>query len=563
MRIGWLILLAALAGTACGPDVSLSAPAGSAPAAPELSVVALDPASRSAIPRDQAVELIFNEPLDPSSLRPGTVRVVRRDGQEQPVEVRVDARRLVLKPPAPFGFARHMEYAVVVEGFPSPLALRSVRGRALNAPFRTTFTTSRAYRTDLESPRVDGIDLEADDSGGWSVHIRFSEPVDPRTVVPGQTLHVRPDGLPTDLPGRVIADRRSAWYRFLPGAAARPHEIRVTLTSGITDLAGNPLSTGYGAEASFDLVPASGQSSDGEIAEDFTSKDYLDPAQTTALWDGVRSPGVLLAEPAPTVLTLPGEPDQTEAYFGLGATETRIRILLTREELGVPRQLTGLVWAPSGAGFVPAEYSDLEIRITPTTRSSLDDPGPDLEPPRVVLRRSPWRIEAGEWERICVPFSESYAWDGESNLLLEITVGPGDHTNFLHAWHSKSGRAVVEQNGRRAAIRPVLSFRGFSWKPIATSRFYDSGIESPRYMAPVVQPSVLPGGVEMTLWFQGAHRLDPDGRSPPVDTSDWVTDPTVLSGYRYLRFRVEFSGVSPSGEEAAVDDLIVPFTRSR
>jgi hypothetical protein len=45
--------------------------------------------------------------------------------------------------------------------------------------------------------------------------------------------------------------------------------------------------------------------------------------------------------------------------------------------------------------------------------------------------------------------------------------------------------------------------------------------------------------------------------------SDFVEDVTTLSGYRYLRFRAVFRGASVSGEEAALDELRVPFRARR
>jgi hypothetical protein len=68
----------------------------------------------------------------------------------------------------------------------------------------------------------------------------------------------------------------------------------------------------------------------------------------------------------------------------------------------------------------------------------------------------------------------------------------------------------------------------------------------------------------MELRFQGARRLGPDGRPSPTDptaVSEWVKDPSVLTGYRYLRFRVVFRGVSLTGEDPVLDDIVIPYRR--
>lgn len=558
-------ILTALLLVGCGAD---SLPPAGGPVSADggvFSVVGFAPEGR--VPRDGTLVVTFSEPVDAASLRAGAVRVVQTGGQEQPVEARVSGDELVLEPPVPFGFAAATRYALIVEGFPSLLALRSRAGRPLAARERIEFTTSDLYGSDLEPPGVDGIELETDPAGTWSVHVRFSETVDPDSVVPGRSLVVTDADSGMALPGRVISDRLGVWYRFLPGESPRPAAIRVVLTAGITDLAGNPLSPHRAPlEARFELPVAADPARAGEIAEDFTDDRMMDSARTTALWNGDRFPGVLLAEPATTLLPLPGDPDQPESFVDIGGEPVRIRLLLTREELGVARELTGLEWSPAGGAFLPAEYESLEIEVTPTTRETLDGEGFELDRPTRLLRRTPWRIEAGEWERARVAFSESYLFDGSSNLLLEIRVGRGDHTNFLRGHHSPTGRALVEAGAETVAVRPVLTLRSFSWSPVATSRFYDSGLEDPVYLAPVIQPEDLPDGVRMRIAFQGARRLGADGR-PPVDdpaaASDWTPDVRDLAGYRFVRFRIEFEGVSLSGAAAAIDDIVIPFRRGR
>jgi hypothetical protein len=100
--------------------------------------------------------------------------------------------------------------------------------------------------------------------------------------------------------------------------------------------------------------------------------------------------------------------------------------------------------------------------------------------------------------------------------------------------------------------------------PVATSYFYDTTSDAPEYLPALVHPKSLPRGSELLLEFQGTRRLDGEGRIPenePAVASGWVTDPSLLSGYRYLRFRVTFQGGSLTGEEPILDDILIPFRR--
>ena len=99
---------------------------------------------------------------------------------------------------------------------------------------------------------------------------------------------------------------------------------------------------------------------------------------------------------------------------------------------------------------------------------------------------------------------------------------------------------------------------------MATSWFYDTGSDSPEYLPVFLHPESMPRGVSMELSFQGTTMLGPDGLPPADDAealSDWVSDPTDLNGFRYLRFRVVFSGVSLTGEDPVLDDIVIPFRR--
>ena len=118
--------------------------------------------------------------------------------------------------------------------------------------------------------------------------------------------------VPADDQGRMLADRRSRLFRFLPQPGVRPASLVVRLTRGIQDLAGNPLRLAGSGEWILELPPvpqpptADDGGEFGEIAEDFTSDRMMDPAGTCALWNDPAHPGVLHGSPARTTLHLAG-----------------------------------------------------------------------------------------------------------------------------------------------------------------------------------------------------------------------------------------------------------------
>jgi hypothetical protein len=331
--------------------------------------------------------------------------------------------------------------------------------------------------------------------------------------------------------------------------------------AGILDLAGNPLILGDREETVFHLPDPALAPALLEIAEDFGTSHMMDPSGTTAQWNAAGAPGVLSGAPGTTTLLLDGDPAVPETHFAAGGESLVIRMLLTRSELGPSRSFTSLLWAPSATGLVSSEYRGLTVRLVPTSRERLDEQGQDRHPV-VVLDQETWRIQPGRTELLTVPFSSWFAYDGQTNLILEIRVASGTHTNFFRARPSRPGKAIVRRGGKAEPLRPIVGFKSISIEPTATSRFFDTGSDAPEYFEPVVNPATMPRGVTMELRFQGAAQLTSPGRPPRVAaTSEWMEDVTRLSGYRYLRFRVTFRGRSLSGEKPLLDDLVIPFRR--
>lgn len=530
-----------------------------------MTLVSFDQAGHTDVLRDATLDLRFSQSVDSESLHEDTVRVVReKDDRAVPVHVSSDGSDITVSPPAPFGFAADTKYAVVIRGFPSLTAVRSSDGRPLDHSARFDFTTGQAYRPDPVPPAVGSIQLVTGANEDWSIDVRFTEAVSPSSVEPGVTLRVQilPSG--DEIPGKVIAGRFARAFRFYPDSESPGGVIRVSLTGGVTGLSGAPLALGELTSKTFTLPRPSSSKALGEIAEDFSTSRMMDPAGTTALWNDVRFPGALVGEPASTTLFLPESDPSSKDSIELGPQTVRIRILLTQEELGVPRDLTGIVLEGAAGGLVPATYSGISVRLTPTLRTALDAQGSDVAAPTTVLDERELRITGPTEGGLQIPFDRTYSYDGRTNLVLEIRIGAGSHTNVLEAYPVSPSEAVVETSGRTLGERLFLGLESFSLVPTARSRFYDSGVADPVYLSPIIHPMSLPPGVTLTISYQGAHELGPDGgplAGDPSSMSDWVRDVTALSGYRYVRFRMEFDGVSSNGAEPAVDDLIVPFRR--
>jgi hypothetical protein len=162
-----------------------------------LELVRHDAGAPAGARLNQPVVLTFDAPVDPGSVRPETVRVVRaRDGSAVAGRLAVAAAvvtftpRIACQPDlADGGFVVGERYRVEVPGLPQLACVRSLDGALLDAGVVFEFATVAAAR-DAETSL-----LFVDANAGVRPHfkpsarlvdgrarIRFSKPLDPRTI---------------------------------------------------------------------------------------------------------------------------------------------------------------------------------------------------------------------------------------------------------------------------------------------------------------------------------------------------------------------------------------------
>ncbi len=86
-----------------------------------------------------------------------------------------------------------------------------------------------------------------------------------------------------------------------------------------------------------------------------------------------------------------------------------------------------------------------------------------------------------------------------------------------------------------------------------TSKFRDTGSPNPTYLPAIVSPTVQPGGASAEIFFSGSD----DG---VVDLTGWQSNITALNGRRWIRFRVILSSNLFTGARARIGRVELPFT---
>ena len=203
--------------------------------APQVSALSAPgrPDPPTGFPIDETIILVFNAPVNPLTLRPGTITLSDPDGNRVPVLVRPDllrGLRVTLTPTTPL--APNTSHTVTVDQ-----AIQDARGEPLPAPLRFTFLTEVRPWLKVTAVRT----AQAEVPPEFVISVRFNRPVDPNTVTPESfRVTIQETG---ELHGGAIQlsrDRRVIFFRPSHPFPAR-QTVRLTLTPELADTTGNPL----------------------------------------------------------------------------------------------------------------------------------------------------------------------------------------------------------------------------------------------------------------------------------------------------------------------------------
>lgn len=194
-------------------------------------------AGATSVPTNSAILVWFSAGIDPASLTPEAIAVTDRDGNRVPGTLGASAFG-----GAKFTFAgtlaMNMLYTVTAGA-----GVRDESGNVLQAPRVWSFTTGAVFDAAppvvLSSTPPDGTACSFIDT---KPTVAFDEAIDPATVT-SQTFQLT-DGV-NAVPGEITALGHDT-FRFRPNLGLRySSSYAVTVTSGIQDLAGNPIAANH------------------------------------------------------------------------------------------------------------------------------------------------------------------------------------------------------------------------------------------------------------------------------------------------------------------------------
>jgi hypothetical protein len=531
-----------------------------------------------------------------------------------------EANSTVIEKDNPGGFVAYQDYQVdLPTGVDQHVLLGGV-GQPISRSFQGGFRTVGVYDDPVEGqpyfvgdhgsgllgfvpPRSGATGLVDADA---VIVLEFSEPIDISTLDPSSNVIVTRVAVGERVPGYVVTDPNEPTGRrffFIPSVGfgsdavnLQGWDIGVTLTTGITDLAGTPLKR----PVTFPIfrtryVPNAPSCS--MITESFDNQTLMDP-QTVGLggeWNtvekGVLRGGVPTSYPNVDVIyttantgvaglvRVPGgfqEPlvgaTIPSGNLGGGCTShpagARLQQLYVPADVGVAAAIVGIGWGPSSNALFAGNYPQVQIDMGHTSTQSLaadyasniDTGAPvttylgpyavpqqkNIQPSDGVdangVTKNPNAKGMYDYPVLTTPFE----WNGTSQLVVDYQVKGGDNCQIFRAAFVPGGipfslrRAYgPDYQGATAAYTPDAVIYDTRFKKrrrmtYAVSNWYQVASDTPVFAAPIINPSGQPGGVTVLLEVEGAY-----GKPDPFNIGKFIADPTTGTGFTTVASQID------------------------
>jgi hypothetical protein len=613
---------------------------------------------RTDVRRNEMLEFKFTMPVRKGSVDDRTIRVAENTGTgTKPAigarvtrgnVVRVDPTRTqknyddskkpnstITEKDHATGYSAYQDFTIDIPALPELHTLRNNHGDRLAQIFTGNFRTNAVYNDPVpgqpyfvgdhgtgllgfDPPRSGATGLVDEDA---VIVLEFSEPILIDTLDPSATIIVLRYTVGEQVPGFIKQDPNEPSGRrflFVPSvgfgtdvAQQQGWDIQVTLTSGITDLAGNKLKRPVTFPV-FRTRFAPGTPSASLVTETFADQLKMDPATVTRGGEWNTTEKGFLRGGAPT--TYPnvnvqytaastgttvvrgqvGEPlvaEQVPASGGGGCISrpqgSRVQMMYTKDDVGIDAAIVGVGWGPSSNALFAATYPEIILGMG---HSSLTSLGPDFDANINVgssqqlytgqydvpqaKNINPPGLDNGYWP--WPTFSTVFEWNGVNNLIFDAAVAGGNNCQLLREGFIPAGisfptRRAVSINYHSSVAESAtdtvvydIRFQKRRRTTQAISTWYQLASDNPIFATPILNPVAQAGGVSALLEVEGAY-----GKPDPFNVGGFIADPTTgtgfspnasdINGHLFFRFRISMYANLGTNQTVRLSSVQFPY----
>ncbi|MBI1852624.1 MAG: hypothetical protein HYR85_19955 [Planctomycetes bacterium] len=625
---------------------------------PPLEIMTFSQADRTDVARNETLTLITTTAIDPQSVSidglqvrtgldvvPG--RLVITDNMISFIPtVRPGDRNDYSPPNNPpingIGLRASTRYDVVAIAN-SPFSMKSRNGTPLASTFSANFMTNNTFLSESPPipPQVVGLPVIAPgpvqpgnffgdpntpstlplfDPSNLQISVSFSEAMHPGRFNPFTTftvVNITPanptpgcdvSGLGQPIVGNIAGSPDAQTYSFIPlftlgdrPCTTEPFVFRVTLTTGLTDLAGNALAQPlvfYFATADKPTEPHF-----VTITEDFSTQanrgDPSDPIHpNTALWNGN---GFLEGSPITRrTVTVTDAESLFDLPQPLTTAGNRLQMLYFRDNFNNGGSEPGaesfisMSWGPKSNFVFASIYPLVTLKLGHSLADNSSGLQTTFDANYQGFTNNPTTVYSGPYEvrnqltsqwQPWPQFAQDFEYSGASAVVWEASGagadGPNTSTYQLFrntsTAPSPSRRIYDVYNATTATCPPSTGcaentiyhqqFVLATKKSFGVSSYYDSGISNPDYGGSLVIFDANRGGPCVGISHTGCFSVTWEGAdATPAGTPDLATatgfssDINIADGRRFIRFEIEINGDPFTGIVPIIDSVSFDFS---
>ena len=652
------VVAAAVASLGTGVLAATTGHASQAPIRGAMIMTSFVQHDRKDVQRNEMLEFKFSFQVKKPSVDDRTIRVssVTSNGNKPAVGARITRGNIVrfdpsrsqrnynesLLPNATVvekdhcdGFESYQDYTVELPASPELHCVKSKTKTPLQFEFNSTFRTNGTYIDDFpgqpyfvgdhgngllgfDPPKSGATGLVDEDA---VIILEFSEPINLDTLDPSSSIIVTRITVGEQVPGYVKRDPTSTScrrYLFIPSvgfgsdiANQQGWDIQVTLTTAITDLAGNALKRPVTFPI-FRTRYAPGKPSCSVITESFNNQTLMDPAtvgqggewntiEKGALRGGVPTTYLdtdvqytSLTTGTTVVRTRVTEPlvsAQVPPTGGGGCVSvpsgSRAQMLYVPSDVGIEGAITGVGWGPSSNALFAATHPEIILGLGHTALQTLGNDFTTNVNVGSIQQVYQGKYDVPQRKDIYPPvfdggyydwptFSAPFEWNGVNNLVFDAACAGANNCQILRIAFIPSGipfpnRRAVSRNYKSTTadftvdtVVYDIRFHKRRRTTRAISLWYQLASDLPVFATPILSPSAQPGGVSVLVELEGA-----DGKPNPFQPGSFIADPTTgtgftpvasqIDGHRFFRFRISMVANLTTNQTARITSFQLPY----
>jgi hypothetical protein len=502
-----------------------------------------------------------------------------------------------ISPENPYGFEVDSPYEVTVPGLDSGTdkVVYAARGSGCLRTFRTTFRTTDEFLQDYSQPYIvsvyandnadEPLDGRSNVDSRADIIVNFSEPMLPSAFDVNSTFLVFNAGQNRYTSGTIRSSPDGKTFTFRPafGYGRNITTITVSLSNTLVDRSGNALLKSVEVSFTTEFDPFAPNYN--EVNEDFDNTTFADFGYGNtfdfAAWNGWvgtdpsqhntnKDRGILAGTFGSKIQEITFGNVQNGYASPWWQQPCHTQNLYSPSQMGgTARTISGYAWRyyyNNGRPVATTHTVGIQLGHNAASNGNLNPnfTGSFSDTPVTVFQGSYSPLTSEINWVTGAKFTKNWAYNGKDHVVIDHNQTSGGGINYWrYVTNSGQGGITMFDTLNGATVyywNHDIQFFYLVDRSEAQSLWYDTTVNNPQWLDPIVQQTVPPG-TSASIVYQGAHEsgITP-GAVDPTTVSAWTSDPfTDLPGFRFIRFHVDYTSNLGASTRPTIEQVKLPY----